>query len=92
MSRDLTQSIFVVGHRGMVGSAILRRLESLGYSNILTASREELNLIDQAAVQKFFQSNRIDQVYLAAAKVGGFMPTIFFQPTLFTRIWLSKLM
>lgn len=71
MSRDLTQSIFVVGHRGMVGSAILRRLESLGYSNILTASREELNLIDQAAVQKFFQSNRIDQVYLAAAKVGG---------------------
>lgn len=71
MARDLTQAIFVVGHRGMVGSAIVRRLQSLGYSNILTAGRDELDLINQAAVQAYFQANRVDQVYLAAAKVGG---------------------
>ncbi|WP_287924423.1 GDP-L-fucose synthase [Diaphorobacter sp.] len=71
MARDLNQSVFVAGHRGMVGSAIVRRLQALGYTNILTAGRDELNLLDQAAVQAFFQANRVDQVYLAAAKVGG---------------------
>nr|WP_275107097.1 GDP-L-fucose synthase [Stutzerimonas stutzeri] len=67
----MNQTIFVAGHRGMVGSAIVRRLKALGYINILTANRDELNLLDQAAVQGYFQTNRIDQVYLAAAKVGG---------------------
>jgi GDP-L-fucose synthase len=67
----LAQRVFVAGHRGMVGSAIVRRLQALGYSNILTAGRDELNLLDQAAVQAFFHANIIDQVYLAAAKVGG---------------------
>lgn len=71
MARDLNQTVFVAGHRGMVGSAIVRRLRALGYANILTAGRDELNLLDQAAVQAFFQANRVDQVYLAAAKVGG---------------------
>lgn len=71
MSRDLSQNIFVAGHRGMVGSAIVRRLERLGYPNIITADRTELNLLDQSAVQTFFNSQSIDQVYLAAAKVGG---------------------
>ncbi|MBD9411584.1 GDP-L-fucose synthase [Stutzerimonas stutzeri] len=71
MPRNLNQTIFVAGHRGMVGSAIVRRLKALGYINILTANRDELNLLDQAAVQGYFQTNRIDQVYLAAAKVGG---------------------
>jgi len=71
MARDLNQAVFVVGHRGMVGSAIVRRLQSLGYSNILTAGREELDLLNQAAVNAFFQANPVDQVYLAAAKVGG---------------------
>ncbi|MEP3855625.1 MAG: GDP-L-fucose synthase [Porticoccus sp.] len=55
----------------MVGSAIVRRLQALGYGKILTAVRDELNLLDQAAVRAFFQTNAIDQVYLAAAKVGG---------------------
>jgi len=55
----------------MVGSAIVRRLQALGYANILTAGREELNLLDQAAVQAYFQIHKVDQVYLAAAKVGG---------------------
>ncbi len=71
MARDLNQTVFVAGHRGMVGSAIVRRLQALGYANILTAGRDELNLLDQAAVQGYFQAHKIDQVYLAAAKVGG---------------------
>ncbi len=71
MARNLNQTVFVAGHRGMVGSAVVRRLRALGYANILTAGRDELNLLDQAAVQKYFQANKIDQVYLAAAKVGG---------------------
>ncbi len=71
MTRDLNQNIFVAGHRGMVGSAIIRRLQALGYSRILTAGRDSLNLLDQQAVQAFFKEHQIDQVYLAAAKVGG---------------------
>ncbi|WBL62373.1 GDP-L-fucose synthase [Stutzerimonas stutzeri] len=55
----------------MVGSAIVRRLKALGYANILTAGRDELNLLDQTAVQAYFRAKRIDQVYLAAARVGG---------------------
>jgi len=69
--RDLNQTVFVAGHRGMVGSAIVRRLKALGYANILTAGRDELDLLDQAAVQDYFRAKRIDQVYLAAARVGG---------------------
>ncbi|NYT46294.1 GDP-L-fucose synthase [Alcaligenaceae bacterium] len=65
------QQVFVAGHQGMVGSAIVRRLRKLGYDNILTATRDELNLLDQVAVETFFKAHRIDQVYLAAAKVGG---------------------
>ncbi|MGH1589129.1 GDP-L-fucose synthase [Methylobacterium phyllosphaerae] len=65
------QTIFVAGHRGMVGSAIVRRLRELGHAQILTADRRSLDLLDQAAVRRFFAENRIDQVYLAAAKVGG---------------------
>ena len=71
MQRDQDQRIFVAGHRGMVGSAIVRRLEALGYRNIITRSRDELDLVDQAAVSAFFAEQRIDQVYLASAKVGG---------------------
>ncbi|UAW98042.1 GDP-L-fucose synthase [Halopseudomonas nanhaiensis] len=71
MAADLNQRIFVAGHRGMVGSAIVRRLEALGYTDIVTRGRNELNLLDQRAVNAFFQAEGIDQVYLAAAKVGG---------------------
>ncbi|MCJ2053014.1 GDP-L-fucose synthase family protein [Methylobacterium sp. J-070] len=66
-----TQTIFVAGHRGMVGSAIVRRLRDMGHERILTADRSALDLLDQAAVRRFFAEHRIDQVYLAAAKVGG---------------------
>ncbi|WP_306168710.1 GDP-L-fucose synthase [Halomonas sp. MMSF_3323] len=71
MARDLDQTIFVAGHRGMVGAAIVRRLEALGYRNILTVCRDELDLSDQTQVQTFFKQHSIDHVYLAAAKVGG---------------------
>ena len=68
---NLTDTIFVAGHRGMVGSAIVRRLQTLGCTNILTAGRDELDLTDQHAVNAFFAAQCIDQAYLAAAKVGG---------------------
>lgn len=63
--------IYVAGHNGMVGSAIVRHLRSLGFTNLLLASSAELDLRNQAAVQHFFEQNRPDLVYLAAAKVGG---------------------
>lgn len=68
---DLSLPIFVAGHRGMVGSAIVRRLRALGYEHIITASREELDLRDQGSVTRWFGKHRPAQVYLAAAKVGG---------------------
>lgn len=71
MARDSNQNIFVAGHRGMVGSAIVRRLQELGFKRIVTAERDTLNLLDQQTVQAFFRDNKINQVYLAAAKVGG---------------------
>ena len=62
--------VFVAGHRGLVGSAICRRLQSDGV-NAIVASRAELDLFDQDAVEDWFERHEIDQVYLAAAKVGG---------------------
>jgi GDP-L-fucose synthase len=63
--------IFVAGHRGLVGSAIVRVLNEQGLHNIVTRTHAELELTDQAQVRQFFQDEKIDQVYLAAAKVGG---------------------
>jgi GDP-L-fucose synthase len=63
--------IYVAGHRGLVGSAIVRRLKQSGFSNLLLRSHDELDLINQRAVQAFFKSEEPDYVILAAAKVGG---------------------
>ena len=63
--------IYVAGHRGMVGSAIVRELRRQGYSNILTRTHSELDLTDQNAVETFFRTEKPEYVYLAAAKVGG---------------------
>ena len=71
MSRQLSERIFVAGHKGMVGSAIVRRLQALGYTNIVTCDRAQLNLLDQRSVENFFRQAGIQQVYMAAAKVGG---------------------
>ncbi|MEM9179609.1 MAG: GDP-L-fucose synthase [Pseudomonadota bacterium] len=65
------KTVFVAGHRGMVGSALVRRLEAQGISEIITRTRQDLDLTNQAAVDAFFKRERVDQVYLAAAKVGG---------------------
>ncbi|KDB08753.1 GDP-L-fucose synthase [Burkholderia sp. lig30] len=63
--------IYVAGHRGMVGAAIVRALQARSQANIITRSHAELDLTDQAAVRGFFETERPDQVYIAAAKVGG---------------------
>lgn len=68
---DRNETVFVAGHRGMVGSAIVRHLESIGCDSILTADRNDLDLLNQQAVCAFFSKNKISQIYLAAAKVGG---------------------
>lgn len=67
------EKIFVAGHRGMVGSALLRRLEADGHSGILTRTRAELDLLDQSAVRHFMDTERPDYVFIAAAKVGGIL-------------------
>jgi len=63
--------IFIAGHNGMVGSAFVRKLKSLGFNNIITASHSDLNLTDQNDVKHFFETHNPDIVFLAAAKVGG---------------------
>src|SRR3954447_16531275 len=70
---DSSSSIFVAGHRGLVGSAICRCLRSQGFSNLLLRTRNELDLRNQFAVQRFFDEYRPEYVFLAAAKVGGIL-------------------
>ena len=71
MTADLNQKIYVAGHGGMVGSAIVRALQAKGYQKIIMRSREQMDLTNQAAVADFFLTERPDQVFMAAARVGG---------------------
>jgi GDP-L-fucose synthase len=71
MPSDLNQKIYVAGHSGMVGSAIVRNLQTKGFTNIVTRTHAALDLTNQAKVAAFFEQEKPDQVYLAAAKVGG---------------------
>ncbi|MFA6178523.1 MAG: NAD-dependent epimerase/dehydratase family protein, partial [Candidatus Methylopumilus sp.] len=66
-----TAKIYVAGHRGLVGSALMRQLEAQGYMNIVTRTHAELDLTNQVAVKAFFESEKPEYVILAAAKVGG---------------------
>src|SRR5580700_10986586 len=68
-----SDKIYIAGHRGMVGSAIWRRLERAGFSNLIGRTSEQLDLKNQAAVQAFFEKERPDYVFLAAARVGGIL-------------------
>ena len=70
---DRAARIFVAGHRGLVGSALVRRLQRDGYTNLVVRSRQELDLENQGAVNAFFDEERPEYVFLAAAKVGGIM-------------------
>ncbi|MCH8331697.1 MAG: GDP-L-fucose synthase [Bacteroidetes bacterium] len=67
----INEKIYIAGHSGLVGAAIVRKLQSEGYDNLVMRTSSELDLINQSAVQAFFRSEKIDLVYLAAAKVGG---------------------
>lgn len=67
----MSPRIYVAGHRGMVGSALIRRLIKAGYNELITRSRDQLNLLDQRAVQDFLQRERPDYIFVAAARVGG---------------------
>ncbi len=69
--QDFNQRVYVAGHRGMAGSAILRELKKQGFNNIIVANSDDLDLRMQSSVQDFFQKNKPNYVYLAAAKVGG---------------------
>jgi GDP-L-fucose synthase len=71
MSIIKNTKIYVAGHRGMVGSAIVRQLQAKGFTNIVTRTHAELDLTNQQAVQNFLQEEKPEQIYLAAAKVGG---------------------
>ncbi|TDV18259.1 GDP-L-fucose synthase family protein [Paraburkholderia caballeronis] len=70
---DRNARIYVAGHRGMVGSALVRALQAHGYRNLVTRTHAELDLTDQAAVDEFFEGEQIDAVLLAAARVGGIL-------------------
>lgn len=76
---NLKSKIFVAGHKGLVGSAIVRNLISKGYSNILTSNHSELDLTSQVQVQQFFENEKPEYVFLAAAKVGGIMANATFR-------------
>jgi GDP-L-fucose synthase len=71
--RNYSSRVFVAGHRGLVGSAVERRLRAAGYTTVLTATRDQLDLRDQAAVNYWFKANRPDVVYLVAGTVGGIL-------------------
>ncbi|KRT18044.1 GDP-fucose synthetase [Pedobacter ginsenosidimutans] len=69
--KDKSSKIYIAGHNGMVGSAIMRKLTAEGFTNIITRSSKELNLINQVAVNDFFEEEKPEYVFFAAAKVGG---------------------
>ncbi len=68
---NLDSKIYVAGHRGLVGSALMWQLQAQGYSKLITRTHAELELTDQAAVREFFEQEKPEYVFLAAAKVGG---------------------
>src|SRR5690606_5528851 len=70
---DRNARVYVAGHRGLVGSALVRRLEAEGFTDIVTATREQVDLRDQSEVSHWFKANRPDYVFLVAGTVGGIL-------------------
>ena len=87
-----TDKIYVAGHRGLVGSAIVRNLEEKGYGNVIGRTHRELDLTNQQAVREFFEAEKPDVVVLAAAKLAALTPTIQLRQSLLTRICRSSAM
>jgi GDP-L-fucose synthase len=83
----MPRRIYVAGHRGMVGSAIVRRLRAAGCAEPITASREQLDLLDQRAVREFVARERPDHIVIAAARVGGILANDASAPTSSTTTW-----
>ena len=71
MKNNHNSKIYIAGHNGMVGSSIIRVLKSKGYTNLVFREHSDLDLIDQTSVKDFFLKEKPDEVYLAAARVGG---------------------
>jgi GDP-L-fucose synthase len=84
LSKDA--KIYVAGHLGMVGAALVRNLQSKGYTNIITRTRSELDLLEQQAVLAFLKREQPAYIFMAAAKVGGIHATILIEPTSFMKI------
>ena len=80
-----SDKIYIAGHRGLVGSAIVRQLKSRGFTNLLMRTHREIDLTNQAQVQTFFEQEKPDYVILAAAKVGGIHGIILILQTLFIK-------
>ena len=78
MGLKINDRVFIAGHKGMVGSSILRILKKKGYKNLITASKKKLNLENQNQVNNFFKNNKIDFIFLCAAKVGGIYANDYF--------------
>src|SRR3990172_8432899 len=76
---NLNSKIYIAGHRGLVGSALVRRLTAAGYTNLVTRTSKELDLRRQADVEAFFERERPEYVFLAAAKVGGILANSTFK-------------
>ena len=89
---EKTDKIYVAGHRGLVGSAIVRNLESKGYTNIIGRTHRELDLTNQQQVRDFFEEEKPDVVVLAAAKVGGINANNTTPAELLMRICRSSVM
>ena len=90
-----SDKVFVAGHRGLVGSALVRRLRALGFDNLVLRTRDELDLADIAAVRSFFEAERPSHVFLAAAKVGGILanstyPADFIHDNLLVQLSLTE--
>ena len=83
---EKTAKIYVAGHKGLVGSSLVRALQADGYANLLCRSSRELDLTRQHAVEHFFRAERPEYVFLAAARVGGFGRTVPARRSLFIRI------
>ncbi len=84
---ELGAKIYVAGHRGLVGSALVRKLEAEGYANLVVRTSAELDLRRQEQVERFFEREKPEYVFLAAAKVGGILANSTYRAQFITRTW-----